>query len=229
MTASRNGPHSTHRDRERTDNNQDREWRADIGTSGAPPWNGDTGGWVEVLSSRQPGMLKAPLGRGPKLLPQEGKPRAFVNPNPGRNRLGRRATVSRNAGGRSTAAAPSAILRTMRSSWLTRLKVVVLATVVLSGGSGLPMLDALLYHTGGSRGVSQTGTHWEMPGSPDHHADRCTLGRAAPVPRPEPISGAQPRFIAFTFQHPALPLSAAPRSAEPCSPLHSRAPPALGG
>ena len=103
---------------------------------------------------------EGPSGRGPKLLPQEGKPRAFVNPNPGRNRLGRRATVSRNAGGRSTAAAPSAILRTMRSSWLTRLKVVVLATVVLSGGSGLPMLDALLYHTGGSRGVSQPGRVW---------------------------------------------------------------------
>ena len=113
----------------------------------------------------------------------------------------------------------------MRLPWLIRLKVVLLTAVVLTGGSGLPLLDALVYHTGASRGVSQTGTHWEMPGGPDHHADRCTLGRAAPVPRPESNSGAQPRFIAFVFQHPAPAPPAEPRSAERPSPLHSRAPP----
>src|SRR5262249_10625937 len=80
----------------------------------------------------------------------------------------------------------------MRSSWLTRLKVAALATVVLSGGSGLPMLDALLYHTGAGRGVSQTGTHWAMPRSPDHPAARCTLGRAAPVPDPSPPRAPNP-------------------------------------
>src|SRR5262245_41000626 len=33
MTASRNGPHSTQRERERLDHGQTREWRSDIGTS----------------------------------------------------------------------------------------------------------------------------------------------------------------------------------------------------
>jgi len=117
----------------------------------------------------------------------------------------------------------------MRMPWLIRLKVAVLTAVVLTGGSGLPLLDALLYHSRPSRNISQTGAHWEMPGAPDHHADRCTLGRAAPVPRPESISGAQPQFIAFVFQHPAPAPTAEPRSAERPSSLHSRAPPPLVG
>jgi hypothetical protein len=124
---------------------------------------------------------------------------------------------------------PVTILATMRTSWLTRLKVVVLATVVLTGGSGMPMLDALLYHTGRSGHVSQTGTHWEMPGAPDHHADRCTLGRAAPVPRPESASASAPRLVGFVFQHPAPAPLVAPRAVHLPSPLHSRAPPTLQG
>jgi hypothetical protein len=57
MTASTNGPHSTQRERERLDHSQNREWRADIGTSGAPPWSVDTGGSAEALSNRQRAAL----------------------------------------------------------------------------------------------------------------------------------------------------------------------------
>jgi len=35
----------------------------------------------------------------------------------------------------------------MPAAWLSRLQVIVLATISLAGGPGLPVLDALIYHT----------------------------------------------------------------------------------
>src|SRR6266545_3379864 len=113
----------------------------------------------------------------------------------------------------------------MRASWLTRCKVVVLAAVLLTGGSGLPLLDALLYHTRASQANRRVAVRWEALGSPGAHADRCTLGRAAPVPCPESAAGSAPRLIAFIFRRPAPPPSAAPRALDLPAPLHSRAPP----
>lgn len=121
------------------------------------------------------------------------------------------------------------MLAVMRASWLTRFKVVILAAVVLTGGSGLPLLDALLYHTRASQANRRDAVRWEARGAPGTHADRCTLGRAAPVPRPESGAGSTPRLIAFTFRRPAAAPLTAPRAVDPPTPLHSRAPPTLQG
>jgi len=106
---------------------------------------------------------------------------------------------------------------------------VILAAVVLAGGSGLPLLDALLYHTRASQANRREAVRWEAPGTPGTHADRCTLGRAAPVPRPESAAASAPRLIAFTFQRPAAAHPTAPRAVDLPAPLHSRAPPILQG
>ena len=107
----------------------------------------------------------------------------------------------------------------MPAAGLRRLQVIVLATIVLAGGPGLPVLDALIYHTQGPDAARRAGLRWEAAGTPGTHADRCSLGRAAPVPR----------LVAFTFRRPAPVPYTAPRAVDLPTPLQSRAPPALEG
>jgi hypothetical protein len=68
-------------------------------------------------------------------------------------------------------------------NWLLRLKVVVLAALLVSGGGGMPVLDIALFHLG-VPGYSRT-THVEASGSPHSHLDQCRLGTGlsyTPVP-----------------------------------------------
>jgi hypothetical protein len=117
----------------------------------------------------------------------------------------------------------------MPAAWLSRLQVIVLATISLAGGPGLPVLDALIYHTQGSDAASRAGVRWEAAGTPGTHADRCTLGRAAPVPQPESVGFTAPRLVAFAFRRPAPLPCTAPRAVVLPASLHSRAPPTLEG
>jgi hypothetical protein len=117
----------------------------------------------------------------------------------------------------------------MPAAWLSRLQVIVLAAIVLAGGPRLPVLDALIYHTQGPDAARRAGLRWEAAGTPRTHADRCTLGQPAPVPRAESVGGTAPRLIAFTFQRPAPLPYTAPRAVDLPAPLQSRAPPALEG
>ncbi len=73
----------------------------------------------------------------------------------------------------------------MRTSWLTRLKVVILAAVVLTGGSGLPLLDALLYHTRASQ-ANRAGATAGVGHAVRASADRFHL----PAPCAAPVRGA---------------------------------------
>jgi hypothetical protein len=69
---------------------------------------------------------------------------------------------------------------------LLRLKALVVASVILSGGGGTPVLDAMLYHRLAPTHVNQP--HYEACGAPHSHGDRCTLGSRLPyAPQAEAI------------------------------------------
>ena len=59
-----------------------------------------------------------------------------------------------------------------------RLKAVVLAVLLLSGGGGMPLLDLVLFH---SRAATHFPTpHFEASGTFDGHGDYCRQGTALP-------------------------------------------------
>jgi hypothetical protein len=107
--------------------------------------------------------------------------------------------------------------------WLARLRVVLLAALVLSGGSGLPLLDAVLYH--GRAAQRESAVRLEAAGTAASHAEVCTLGRAAPVPQPSPRGDEALRVVAQSLRT-APPMGpAGPRAVDLPAAWHSRAPP----
>ncbi len=98
--------------------------------------------------------------------------------------------------------APVAILLIMRATWLTRFKSVLLSILVLSGGGGTSLIDALVYHTRGEalRSASRVAT----TDAPRTHAAACILGAAVPVgggiPNgPPPVRGCRISTVQPTF------------------------------
>jgi hypothetical protein len=65
----------------------------------------------------------------------------------------------------------------MSRSWISRLGALTLSLLILGGGSGLPVVDAVLHHLHGN--VQVAGAHLSDPAGTSH-AERCTLG--APLP-----------------------------------------------
>lgn len=69
----------------------------------------------------------------------------------------------------------------MRASWMARLNALVLGFLLVGGGSGLPLVDAALYHLHGR--VHAAGIHLSDPAS-GSHGERCTLGSPAQLLSP---------------------------------------------
>jgi hypothetical protein len=67
---------------------------------------------------------------------------------------------------------------------LLRLKAIVVASVILSGGGGTPVLDAVVYHGLAPTHVNQP--HYEASGVPHSHGDWCKLGSKLPY---SPLAG----------------------------------------
>ncbi|HEU5169554.1 MAG TPA: hypothetical protein VFU46_03400 [Gemmatimonadales bacterium] len=113
----------------------------------------------------------------------------------------------------------------MRAVPRTRLRVLLLALLAMGGWLGLPVADAVLYHTFTS-GSERAGAHLEPAGGVCGHADVCTLGGAAPPSAPTPPKPASPRFALGAERRPITPPPAAPRVSYLPSSQQSRAPPA---
>ncbi len=103
---------------------------------------------------------------------------------------------------------------------LVKLKAIVLAFVLLNGGGGMPLLDAVLYHrhaanpAAGVRaeaGDAQRGRRlgWTLPHTPDRSTFALGLAVVAPASSRWPASPVEP-----------------PRSAHAGGLPHPRAPPA---
>jgi hypothetical protein len=113
----------------------------------------------------------------------------------------------------------------MRRSWASRATVVLLIAGILGGGSGAPVLDAVLYHLGGAR-PDHPVTHLEPKGARHNHGDACTLGWLLRV---QPAASATFVRAAVPLRLVATPLTcapSAPRATTFFSPQRSRAPPA---
>ena len=117
------------------------------------------------------------------------------------------------------------IFRTMRRSWAARATVVLLIAGILGGGSGAPVLDAVVYHLGGAR-PDQPVTHLEPKGARHNHGDACTLGWLLRV-QPSASSRFVPAVIPVRLAVVAATMPpSAPRATTFFSPQRSRAPPA---
>ena len=66
----------------------------------------------------------------------------------------------------------------MRNTWLARLNTLFLALLLMGGGSGLPVADALFHHL---HGGAQTGSRIADGEAPAGHGERCTLGVPLPA------------------------------------------------
>ena len=111
----------------------------------------------------------------------------------------------------------------MRASWMARLNALVLGFLLVGGGSGLPLVDAALYHLHGR--VHVAGTHLSDPAS-GSHGERCTLG--SPAQLLSPAADVRPSeqfsnlaFFALPHREPAVLLGTAHRGT-----CLARAPPA---
>lgn len=67
----------------------------------------------------------------------------------------------------------------MMRKWSARLGSIALGPLILGGGSGLPVLDAVLHHWRAGPAAAQT--QLLDPDSSSTHASRCTLGTALPA------------------------------------------------
>jgi hypothetical protein len=67
----------------------------------------------------------------------------------------------------------------MIRKWSARLGSIALGLLILGGGSGLPVLDAVLHHWRAGPAAAQT--QLLDPDSNSSHAARCTLGTALPA------------------------------------------------
>lgn len=62
----------------------------------------------------------------------------------------------------------------MRRRWGTRVKAVILASLLFSGGGGMPVLDLALFHV--YPGSHSSGGHIDVGRVPVSHRVHCTLG-----------------------------------------------------
>jgi hypothetical protein len=112
----------------------------------------------------------------------------------------------------------------MTCTWLVRLKAVALASLLLSGGGGMPLLDVALFH---ARPTSYSShPHFEAADTADGHGDYCRQGTALPhAPGAERFDPGI-RVIGITFRAYLGAPDSAPRSADLSLLPRPRAPPA---
>jgi len=112
----------------------------------------------------------------------------------------------------------------MRRSWAGRATIALLIAGILGGGSGAPVLDAVVYHLGGR--PDHPVTHLEPKGTRHNHDDACTLGWQLRV-QPSASATFVAPIIPVRLAAAALPLPPSPpRATASFSPQRSRAPPA---
>ena len=113
----------------------------------------------------------------------------------------------------------------MQRSWVARASAVLLIAGMLGGGSGAPVLDALLYHRDAAH-PDHPVTHLEPKGTRHTHSDECTLGwllRVQPSASAAPCPAVVP--VRLSVAAPAYP-TPAPRATTFFTLQQSRAPPA---
>jgi hypothetical protein len=113
----------------------------------------------------------------------------------------------------------------MLRSWPGRVTAVLLIAGMLGGGSGAPVLDAIVYHRD-ARHPDQPVTHLEPQGTRHTHSDACTLGwllRVQPSASAAFVAVVVPVRLAITE---VTSPPTAPRATSFYSPQDSRAPPA---
>jgi hypothetical protein len=111
----------------------------------------------------------------------------------------------------------------MHRAWLQRLNALILGLLIMGGGSGLPVVDAVLHHLHGQAQVA--GIRLSNPADSSLHAERCTLG--APLPTLARSAGirATDHIAALPGVALSMPEPADPATASLCSPTQARAPP----
>lgn len=113
----------------------------------------------------------------------------------------------------------------MQRSWAGRATAFLLIAGMLGGGSGAPVLDAVVYHRD-ARHPDRPVTHLEPQGTRHTHSDACTLGwllRVQPSASTTFVAVVVP--VRLAVAEVASP-PAAPRATTFFSPRQSRAPPA---
>lgn len=111
----------------------------------------------------------------------------------------------------------------MRNVWLTRVNAIFLAVMLVGGGSGLPVFDAIFHHLHVDGLATPKGV--ESSDALPSHGERCTLGIALPaVARPADLPAAVRDAVALATT--VVPPSAdAPRAAAFTAPSRPRPPP----
>ena len=113
----------------------------------------------------------------------------------------------------------------MLRTWLSRILATFLIVTISGGGSGLPVFDALIYHSG-AQSTDDWRSHFES--SSGCHADGCAIKSTAQHARYAPGIGA-PRELAPNVGPASVPLTLpALLSRAPLGQPLSRAPPFLG-
>jgi hypothetical protein len=107
---------------------------------------------------------------------------------------------------------------------LSRLKAVLLATILAVGGFGLPGYDLVAYHLGTAQHETQR-PHYDLPGG--CHGDHCPLGSLNPAPRLTSPLVAGLTVSSAIVDHAVPAPVAAPRTLLTESQPPSRAPPRL--
>ena len=114
----------------------------------------------------------------------------------------------------------------MRHSWIARLRSLVVIVALAAGGSGLPILDAVLFHFHGAGALDPVRAEGHESGAV--HGERCLLG--APLPVAPLASGPAPAASLDlpTFRLAELPVPPV-RTAPTDLTARPRAPPASHG
>jgi hypothetical protein len=112
----------------------------------------------------------------------------------------------------------------MRRPGLVKLKAVVLAVVLLKGGGGMPLLDAVLYHRHAANPAA--GVRAEAADGQRAHAQLCRLGWTLPDTPDRGTIALGLIVLAPAFRQSPPSLVEPPRSVDAGGLPHPRAPPA---
>ena len=111
----------------------------------------------------------------------------------------------------------------MRQAWLQRLNALILGLLIMGGGSGLPVVDAVLHHLHGQAQVASI--RLSNPADNSLHAERCTLGAPLPTLAQSPTLRARDLIVALPGVALSMPEPADPATARLGTPVRARAPP----
>jgi hypothetical protein len=114
----------------------------------------------------------------------------------------------------------------MRRHLRHRLHALLLLTLFLGSGTGLPALDELLYHSGRDTDPALGLAHLDPPHGCGAHSEHCVLAAVSAVRQLAPVHHTVFRFEVYSRDEAPLPLVSAARSFDRSLLQPSRAPPA---